>query len=86
MSTSIGVVYDVGEAVDGLRVGIGPLQGDLDVHLPLISLLGAKDVQNLFVNNFFLLVHRLNVFSEPTVVLVLDFDGFFTTEVTQHDL
>ncbi len=83
MSAAVGVVDDIREAVDGLRVRVGPLQGDLDMHLSLVAHLCSEYVQNLLVNDLLLLVHRLNVLPQATVVLVLDLYRIPSAEVTQ---
>ena len=44
VSSSVGVVDDVREAVDNLGIGIGPLQGNLDMHFALVTMLGTEDV------------------------------------------
>ena len=86
VSASIGVVDDVGEAVNRLRVRIGPLHGDLNLDLALVAVFGSEDVQDLVVNDLLFLVHCLYVLLQATVVLVLNLDRVFAAEVAQPDL
>ena len=86
MSSTIGVVDDVGETVNVLRIGIGPLQGYFDMNLALVAIFRTENMDDFVVNLVLLLVHLGDIFLQTTLVGVVDFNRIFTAKVAQNDL